>query len=92
MDDRHHIEFLRCQAHESRIRALMMEHPEAGRWLDLAREYDRQTEMLARLYRARDRSRPAWAGTKRNSRRRQIAGAEGSGRKYSPTLTATARL
>ena len=46
MDDRHHIEFLRCQAHECRIRALMMEHPEAGRWLDLAREYDRQADHL----------------------------------------------
>ena len=53
MDDRHHIEFLRFQAHECRIRALMREHPEAGRWLDLAREYDRQTEMLARLMRPR---------------------------------------
>ena len=30
----------------ARIRASMMKHPEAERWLDLTREYDRQADYL----------------------------------------------
>jgi len=47
MDDRLMVEFLRAQAHESRLRASMTQHPEIGqRWLDLAREYDQQADRL----------------------------------------------
>ena len=46
MYDRPQIEVLRGQTHECRIRASMMKHPEAERWLDLAREYDRQADHL----------------------------------------------
>jgi hypothetical protein len=49
MDRRQHVQFLRCEAHECRVRASTMKHPETEHWLNLAREYDRQADQLESL-------------------------------------------
>jgi hypothetical protein len=47
MGDRLKVEFLRGQAHECRMRAAMTDQHEAKqRWLDLAREYERQADHI----------------------------------------------
>lgn len=50
MDDSQRVEFLRCQAHECRMRAAMTEQREAKqRWLDFARDYEGQADHIRRM-------------------------------------------
>ena len=47
MDQFQRAEFLRCQAHECRMRAAVTDQGEAKqRWLDLARDYERQADQI----------------------------------------------
>ena len=55
MDQDEQVEFLRSQANECRMRAAMTtEHEAKQRWLDHAREYERQADQIEAAQRDAD--------------------------------------